>query len=100
MQELVNGKLVEMTPTKIAAFEAERAAIRRLVPKSLVIKRLHEAGKLVAALEVLDMPANIYARERWRTPDWPSVYFDDPDLVAVLTAIGADVEAITAPGAA
>lgn len=98
MQRMENGVLVDMTAEEVAALEAERAAIRRLVPKSLVIKRLHEAGKLVAALQVLDLPANIYARERWRTPDWPNVYFDDPDLVAVLTAIGADVEAITAPG--
>lgn len=88
------------TQAEVEAEVARLAAIanRRLVPKSLIIKRLFEAGKLTAAMAVLDEPENLYARERWRAPDWPNVYFDDPELVAVLTTIGADVEEITAPG--
>lgn len=89
--QVIDGAVV-----RVAEFEAA-PVVRRLVAKSLITKRLHEAGKLAAAVAVLNDPVNLYANERWRTPDWPNVYADDDELVAVLTAIGADVETITAP---
>jgi hypothetical protein len=70
---------------------------RRTVRKSTLIRRTHDAGVLPAIMAILDMPANVYAKARWWSPDWPEVYHDDPDMVAILAAIGADVEAITAP---
>lgn len=70
---------------------------RRVVKKSTLIRRCHEANVLSSILAILDNPANAYAKARWWSPDWPEVYFDDPDMVAMLTAIGADVAAITAP---
>lgn len=69
-------------------------ALRRLVPKSLVVERLHAAGKLAAAKAALD--ADLYARERWYAPDRPAVYTDDAEAVALLLAIGADPAAILA----
>lgn len=65
----------------------------RLVRKALIVDRLHAAGKLEAALSVLNS-ADAYTQQRWLTRD--SVYFNDPTLVAALTAIGADVAAIMA----
>jgi hypothetical protein len=68
---------------------------RRLVVKSTIIRRLNEAGLLAAAIQGLN--SNLYARERWYAPDWPSIYFDDPEALALLSAIGADVQTIMAP---
>jgi hypothetical protein len=68
---------------------------RRLVLKSLIITRLHGAGKLVAAKAALD--SDLYARERWYAPDKPAVYADDAEVLALLNAIGADPAAILAP---
>jgi hypothetical protein len=70
---------------------------RRTVKKSTLIRRAHDAGILPAIMVILDQPANVYAKARWWSPDWPEVYYDDPDMVAMLTAVGADVSAITAP---
>jgi hypothetical protein len=78
----------------IAAHDPARAA-RRLVPKSLVIERLHQAGLLAAARAALD--ADVYARERWYAPDKPAIQSDDPEALALLAAIGADPAAILAP---
>jgi hypothetical protein len=85
------------TDAEITA-EAERLAAlppRRPVPKSLIIQRLHEAGHLDVASAALN--ANLYARERWYAPDQPAVYADDVEVTGLLTAIGADVDAILAP---
>jgi hypothetical protein len=67
---------------------------RRLVPKSLIVARLYQAGKLAAAQTAL--AADIYARERWYAPDKPGVYADDAEALALLEAIGADAAAIMA----
>ena len=88
------GKVVE-----VATYEDQPeppAAPRRLIAKSVIIRRLHEAGLLAAAMDVLDQPENLYARERWRAPDWPNVYADDPELVGVLTQIAAEIGQVTA----
>lgn len=72
-----NGKVYQVLGT--------RSAPRRRVRKSTIIARLTDE-QLVAALEILT-PRQM---ERWRAPDQPTVYYDDPETVAVLTAIGAD----------
>ena len=69
---------------------------RRTIAKSEIIRRVHEAGVLAQVMAILDAPANTYAKARWLCPDRPAVYTDDADLVAVLTAAGANPAAITA----
>lgn len=66
----------------------------RLVRKSVIIDRLHAAGQLDAAYAVLQS-ASLYDRQRWESRD--AIYFNDPTLLAALTAVGADPEAILAP---
>jgi hypothetical protein len=75
--------------------EADAAASRRMVAKSLIVRRLHEAGLLEAGRAALD--ADLYARERWYAPDRPAVYWDDPEALALLAAIGADEATVMAP---
>jgi hypothetical protein len=70
-------------------------APRRLVPKSLIVDRLNTTGKLAAAQAALN--ANLYVRERWYAADKPAIYADDPEVLALLTAIGADPNVILAP---
>jgi hypothetical protein len=79
------------------AFFGPPPVVRALIRKSTVIRRCHEAGVLAAVMEILDAPANAYAKARWWAPDWPEVFADDPEMVAMLTAVGADVAVITAP---
>lgn len=69
--------------------------VRRLVPKSVIVARLNEAGKLTAASQALN--ADILRRERWYAPDKPDVFADDPEALALLAAIGADPATILAP---
>ena len=66
----------------------------RTVRKSLIVQRLHDAGKLAAASAVLN--SDIYARERWYAPDQPSVRADNPEVLALLAAVGADPVTILA----
>lgn len=68
---------------------------RATIPKSIIIERLHAAGKLAAAKAALD--SNLLLRERWYAPDRPAVNADDPDTIALLQAIGADPKVILAP---
>ena len=67
---------------------------RRLVPKRLIIDRLHAAGLLEIARKALDR-ADLYTRERWNARD--AVFADDPDTVGFLRLIGADPDTILAP---
>ena len=70
---------------------------RRMVAKSAIVERLHNypgGEKLTAAQAALN--ANAYNRERWYAPDKPGVYADDPEVLALLTAIGVDPEIILA----
>ena len=71
----------ELIETVLAAHDPGKPP-RRLVPKSLIIARLQEAGKLAAARAALD--ADLYTRERWYAPDQPVVHSDDPEAVALL----------------
>tara|TARA_R110000868_G_scaffold13553_8_gene63052 strand:- start:629 stop:982 length:354 start_codon:yes stop_codon:yes gene_type:complete len=64
---------------------------RRLVPKSTILSRLTDQ-QLDAALRLM----SVRQKERWRVPDKPSVYFDDPEIIAVLKAIGADPDMVMA----
>jgi hypothetical protein len=80
----------------MAGFEAPASVPeRRLVPKSLVISRLIEAGKIAAARAALEANDSAYAR--WWAPDRPAIYADDPEAIALLTGIGADCAAILSP---
>lgn len=65
---------------------------RRKVAKSLIISRVTDE-QLAAAIGLM----TLRQQERWRAPDQPEVYFDDPETVAVLTAVGADTDAVLAP---
>lgn len=67
---------------------------RRLVKKSVIIQRLIAADLIGAARTALDADTSAYAR--WWAPDKPEIYFDDPDALALLQAIGADPAVILA----
>lgn len=67
----------------------------RLVRKSLIVSRLNDVGKLAAASQALN--SDLYSRERWYAPDQPAVHADNPEVVALLKAIGADLATILAP---
>lgn len=67
---------------------------RRRVPKSTIVKRLNEAGKLAAARAALD--ANLYLNELWSALGQAGPYADDPDTIGLLAAIGADPDVILA----
>ena len=67
---------------------------RRLVPKRIIIDRLHAAGLLDIARKALDA-APLYTRERWNVRD--AVFADDPETIGFLRLIGADPETILAP---
>ncbi len=58
---------------------------RWLVPKSTVLSRLTDA-QLSHALSLM----TVRQQERWRAPDKPEVWNDDPDTIAVLQAVGAN----------
>ena len=68
---------------------------RRTVLKSVIISRLIAAGKIEAAKAALEQDASAYAR--WWAPDRPAIYHDDPDAIALLTAIGADPDVVLGP---
>jgi len=65
----------------------------RSVPKIVVVERLHAAGKLAAARTAIDA-ASLLMREKWNAAQ--SIKQDDPDALALLTAIGADPAVILA----
>jgi hypothetical protein len=72
------------------------ASVRVLVPKRLIVERLHVAGLLEAARAALD-GADLYSRERWNTRD--AIYADDETAIALIGAIGGDPSMILAPAA-
>ena len=63
----------------------------RLVTKSVIINRLTDA-QIIAALALMTPKQ----QERWRAPDKPAVYADDPEMLVILQAIGADPAVILA----
>lgn len=79
-----------------AEIYARRAGVpNRIIPKSVIVSRLIEAGKIGAAKAALD--ANPAAFARWFASDRPAINHDDPDALALLNAIGADPDVILAP---
>lgn len=82
-----------VTFAEIFARRAEPAP--RLVLKSVIISRLIAVGKIDAAKAALESRAASFAR--WWAPDRPAINHDDPDALALLTAIGADASEILAP---
>ena len=74
----------------IAPYEAP--PIKRQIAKSTIIARLTDE-QLNAALAVM----TTRQKERWRAPDHPAVDVDDPELLAVLAATGADAAMVLAP---
>lgn len=84
----------EYAPLLAAQIASDKATQPRLVPKSLIVSRLHAAGLLAAASEALN--ADLYRRERWYASDKPAIYADDPEALALLQAIGADPAVILA----
>lgn len=84
----VNGAVVKYQ-------ESQPTEGPRLVRKSLIVERLNAAGKLAAASAALN--SDLYARERWYAPDQPGVHADNPEVLALLAAIGAKPEDILAP---
>ena len=68
---------------------------RRYVPKSLIVRRLDAAGLLEAANAGLPQLPLIQQR-LWDAHT--DIWSEDPDTRAFLTAIGADPDAILAPG--
>lgn len=68
----------------------------RLVRRALIIDRLYAMGKLDAAYAALQA-APLYDRQRWESRD--AVYYNDPTLLAALSAIGVDADVVMAPEA-
>jgi len=85
---LVDGLVVE-----VATYETLPAS-RRLIAKDVIMARLDAEGLVDAAHAALLRRPVLFGR--WFARDWPEVYADDDDMVAMLDAIGAEVEAITA----
>ena len=79
----------------LAPYGLQGPTARRKVLKSVVQGRLIDAGKMDAAYAALTQMPSQFAR--WFAPDRPEVYADDPDALALLAAIGADVETVMAP---
>lgn len=97
------GKVINSTEIKVVDGEPVEVVTyldvpveRRLIPKSTIMSRLHAAGKFGAVWAILKAPGNEYADARWHAPDWPNIYADDPEMLAILNAVGADIPTITA----
>lgn len=72
-------------------------SVRRMVRKSTVQARLIEAGLMGVAYAAMTASPVLFAR--WFAPDQPNVYADDPDAVAFIVALGADVATVMAEDA-
>lgn len=64
-----------------------------IIPKRVIVDRLHVAGKLEAAKAALDA-ADLYTQERWNTRT--DIYADDPTALAMCQQIGVDPAVILA----
>lgn len=77
-------------------YPVEDAPITRpSVFKGTVQDRIIEAGKVDDAYAALTANPTLFAR--WYAPNWPFVYCDDPDAVALVKALGLDPAVILAP---
>lgn len=86
----VEGDTVYRRTLDPATIPQARATVR----KSTVQNRLIESGKMDKAYALLTSNAEFFAR--WFAPDRPEVYCDDPDAVAVVSALELNPEKILA----
>lgn len=87
---------IDSEESMIAVLRAINVPPYHRVAKSTVISRL-TGQQLAACIAAFNMPENLRIRERWYAPDQGYINADDPDAVALLTAIGADVQTVLAP---
>lgn len=66
---------------------------RRMLPKWLVADRLTDA-QLEAAFAIM----SVRQQQRWWAQEFPNIYADDPEMLAVLDAVGADPAVVLAEG--
>jgi hypothetical protein len=71
--------------------EIDAAKPRRKVLKSIVISRLTNAQLEAAITNMTNRQ-----RERWRSPDSPTVWSDDQEVIDMIVAIGADPDVVLA----
>lgn len=71
--------------------EPDPEPIRRMIDKAIIIDRLTDA-QLDQALSLM----TTRQKERWRMPGHPAVYVDDPEVLGLLQAIGADPAVVLA----
>lgn len=64
----------------------------RQVEKAVIMSRITD-DQLKQAMELM----TLRQQERWRMPGYPKLNVDDPELLALLTAIGADPDTVLAP---
>lgn len=62
---------------------------RRQIPKWLVVSRLTDQ-QLEDAFAIM----TLRQVERWRSSAFPDIYVDDPDMLAILSVVGADPTAV------
>ncbi|RUZ76914.1 hypothetical protein EN943_15650 [Mesorhizobium sp. M7A.F.Ca.US.006.01.1.1] len=84
------------TPVQLAEAFSEYGSVveRAKVPKSTVMQRLIDINKMDQAYFMLSSQPKFFAR--WFAPDHPSVFCDDPDAVAFVTALALDPAVILA----
>lgn len=78
----------------LVAFDPNAPEPMRYISKRIVVERLSAAGKLAAAFAALGGPGALQY-ERWSAS--ASVDTENPDVIKLLTAIGADLPTILAP---
>ena len=71
----------------------EPEPVRRMVPKWLIVARLTDE-QLAMAIGLM----TIRQQERWRAAAFPDIYSDDPEMLAILTYVGADAEQVLREG--
>lgn len=84
----VSGNVVETMPVTDAAVTVA------VISKLTLVERLNSAGLLTAARAAIDS-ADLFTQERWNAAQ--TISADEPTVIAVLTAIGADLDTVLAP---
>ncbi|MGA0604946.1 hypothetical protein ACO2Q0_03015 [Phenylobacterium sp. VNQ135] len=88
---------VRTLQAQLDALRNPPAPARPTLPKSAVMARVFGLGKQPEVEALFE--ANFELQSKWFSPDWPSVYADDPGLLNSLAAIGctdAEIALITA----
>lgn len=85
--ELISGKVW------LVCDHADLPVERRMLPKWLVADRLTDT-QLEAAFAIM----SVRQQQRWWAQEFPNIYADDPDMLSVLAAIGADPSVVLAEG--